>query len=77
MTEEPRPAPTKDKTRLVSLAEASETYGFDQDYLGELARKGRLQAHKSGGVWLTTPAAIEAYIRSRKRRGAFRHDIQA
>lgn len=86
MTDEPAPAPsgsegandlTEDKSRLISLAEAAEIYGFDHDYLGELARKTRLRARKSGGVWLTTPEAVEEYIRSRKKRGAFRKDIRA
>jgi hypothetical protein len=85
MTDEPTPAPrdsegatgpTEDKTRLISLAEASEMYGFHHNYLAELARKGRLKAHKSGGVWLTTPASVEAYIASRKRRGRYRNDIE-
>jgi excisionase family DNA binding protein len=64
-----------DKTRPITLAEAAELYGFNHTYLTELARKGRLSAHKSGGVWLTTPAAVEEYIASRKRRGAYREDI--
>lgn len=65
-----------DKTRPITLAEAAEMYGFNHDYLSELARKGRLDARKSGGVWLTTPTAVEEYIRSRKRRGVYREDIQ-
>ena len=65
-----------DKIRPITLAEAAEMYGFNHDYLSELARKGRLDARKSGGVWLTTPAAVEEYVRSRKRRGVYREDIQ-
>jgi len=65
-----------DKGRLISLPEAAKLYGFNPVYLGELARKGRLQAQKVGTSWVTTPAAVEAYIRSRKKRGAFRRDIQ-
>jgi len=69
--------PTEDKTRLISLAEASEIYGFNPQYLSELARKGRLQARKLGDIWVTTPADVEEYIRSRKRRGRYRNDVQA
>ena len=69
--------PTEDKTRLISLAEASEMYGFNPQYLSELARKGRLKARKLGDIWVTTPADVEEYIRSRKRRGRYRNDIQA
>ena len=65
-----------DKTRPITLAEAAEIYGFSQDYLRQLVHKGRLKARKSGGIWLTTPADIEIYIASRKKRGAYRDDIQ-
>lgn len=62
--------------RLISLPEAAAMYGFNPRYLGELARKGRLKAQKVGDVWVTTPANVEAYIISRKKRGAYRDDIQ-
>lgn len=65
-----------DKTRLISLPEAAELYGFNHRYLGNLARKGRLKAQKVGDVWVTTPQDIENYISSRNRRGAYRNDIQ-
>lgn len=67
---------SKDKSRLISLAEAADTYGFSQDYLGNLARKGRLKAQKVGSMWVTTPTDVEAYIQSRQDRGAYRDDIQ-
>ena len=67
---------TDDKTRLISLAEAAKLYGFSQDYLGNLARKGRLDAQKVGSMWVTTPASVEAYIQSRQERGVYRDDIQ-
>jgi len=66
-----------DKTRPITLAEAAEIYGFNHRYLAELARKGRLKARRSGGIWLTTLANVEAYIASRQRRGAYRNDIEA
>lgn len=66
-----------DKTRPITLAEAAEIYGFHPNYLAELARKGRLKARKSGGVWLTTLADVEDFIASRQKRGAYRNDIQA
>lgn len=65
-----------DKDKLISLATASELYGFNQAYLATLARKGRLKAIKPGSEWLTTSAYVEAYIRSRKRRGVYRDDVQ-
>ncbi len=66
-----------DKNRLISLTEASELYGFNADYLGQLARRGRLNAQKVGKMWVTTPKDVEDYVRSRKQMGAFRSDIQA
>lgn len=66
-----------DKTRLISLPEAAELYGFNADYLGQIARRGRLEAQKVGKMWVTTPKAVEDYIRSRKQYGVFRSDIQA
>lgn len=65
-----------DKDELISLADAAERYGFNRIYLAELARKGRLKAQKIGNMWVTTPANVETFIRSRKRRGAYRDDIQ-
>jgi excisionase family DNA binding protein len=66
-----------DKDELITLAQAAERYGFTHLYLRELARKGRMKAKKVGSIWLTSPADVEEFIRSRKRRGAYRDDIQA
>ena len=65
-----------DKDRLISLSQAAEMYGFNPVYLGELARKGRLRAQKVGASWVTTPAAVEEYVHSRKKKGVYRRDIQ-
>ena len=65
-----------DKNRLISLPEAAEIYGFSSKHLSHLAHKGRLVAQKIGNSWVTTPVNIENYIRSRKKRGAYRDDIQ-
>jgi hypothetical protein len=69
-------ADPSDKTRLISLPEAAELYGFSADYLRNLAQKGRLKAQKVADRWITTPLDVEKYIESRKERGAFRDDIQ-
>ena len=66
---------SEDKTRLISLAEAAEMYGFSRTHLRQIAQRGRLKAQKIGGTWITTPADVEEYIRSRKKRGAYRDDI--
>ena len=67
----------EDKQELISLAEAAERYGFSTAYLRQLARKGRLKAKKVGRDWVTTWADVEEYIRSRKKRGVYREDIEA
>ena len=67
---------TTDKTRLISLAEAAEIYGFSRVYLSELAKKGRLNAQKIADRWVTSPADMEIYIASRQKRGVYRDDIQ-
>ncbi|MBK8989823.1 MAG: helix-turn-helix domain-containing protein [Chloroflexi bacterium] len=67
---------TEDKTRLISLPEAAELYGFASNYLNELARKGRLQAQKVGDRWITTPQSVEDYIQSRRKKGVYREDIK-
>ena len=65
----------EDKERLISLAEASELYGFSQGYLRQIARKGRLKAQKIAKTWLTTPVDVEDYIDSRQKRGAYKENI--
>ena len=64
-----------DKNRLISLADAASIYGFSPDYLRNLVRRKRLKAQKIGGVWLTTRANVEEYIKSRQKRGTYRDDI--
>lgn len=67
---------SRNKARLISLPEAAEIYGFNSIYLAALARRGRLQAQKVGASWVTTPENVEAYIRSRQKRGVYRDDIR-
>ena len=71
----PTSPPNADKSRLISLPEAANLYGFNAKYLAQLAKKGRLEAKKIGGIWLTTPENVETYISSRQKRGAYRDDI--
>lgn len=67
---------TNDKTHLISMAEASELYGFSRYYLRNLCQKGRLKAKKVGGAWVTTPKDVEEFIASRQERGLYRGDIK-
>jgi excisionase family DNA binding protein len=61
---------------LISLAEAAHRYGLSMAYLRQLAMRGRLAARKIGRNWVTTSAAVEEYIASRQKRGAYREDIR-
>ena len=47
---------------FLSLAEAAKLTGYHQDYLGQLARSGKLEATKIGRNWVTTQAGIEKLI---------------
>lgn len=61
---------------LISLAEASQRYGLSMSYLRTIAQSGRLQARKIGRNWVTTPAAVEAYLKSRAKKGAYRAELK-
>lgn len=43
------------------LSQLALKYGYDVNYLGLLARQGKLEARKWKGRWHTTPAAITRY----------------
>ena len=46
-------------TKFISLAEASKISGYHQDYLGYLARIGKLEAQKIARNWVTTAVALK------------------
>jgi hypothetical protein len=63
------------------LAALARTVGRDANYLGLLARQGKLEARKRGGRWYSTQAALQRYAeqaeeglrhRGRPRRGGKR-----
>ena len=60
---------------LITLKEAAEYSGLSHNYLIELANRGRLKAKKYGHFWLTTREAVDEYIASRQKRGAYRDDL--
>jgi Fic family protein len=41
---------------------------YGQEYISLLARQGKIDAYKEGRNWLTTRAAVEQYINTRKRK---------
>ena len=64
------------KDELITLSQAAELYGFAANYLRKLAERGRLEAQKLGAQWVTTPGAVETFIKSRVVRGVYREDIK-
>ena len=64
------------KNELITLSQAAEIYGFSAHYLQKLLKRDRLKGKKLGMQWFTTPANVEAYIKSRNVRGVYRKDIK-
>lgn len=63
--------PSDEKNKLLSLADASKSTPYSQEYLSLLARRGKIDATKIGKNWHITPTALEDYLNrvaSRKRR---------
>jgi hypothetical protein len=54
-------------SELITLKQASELCSLNPNFLGELARKGKLKTRKVGRDWFTTPQAVEDYLKSRHR----------
>jgi excisionase family DNA binding protein len=50
---------------LLTLEEASSYSGLSKHSLSTYIRSGRLKARKKGNLWLTTKAAVDAYLKSR------------
>ena len=59
---------SKKSERFLSLHEISLRSSYSAKYLNLLVRQGKLEAHKEGRNWLTSPEAVERYILSRKRK---------
>jgi len=63
--------PSDEKNKLLSLADASKSTPYSQEYLSLLARRGKIDATKIGKNWHITPTALKDYLNrvdSRKRR---------
>lgn len=61
---------------LITLVEAADLFGLSVQYLRDIARSERLKAKKMGRDWVTTPADVETYLKSREKKGAYRGDIK-
>jgi len=56
-----------EEPEVLTLAEASRRTRISQEYLGLLARTGRLGAFRRGGRWAVTAGDLEKYMESVKR----------
>jgi len=56
------------KERYLPLSEISPKTPFSAKYLNLLARQGKLEAYKQGRNWLTSPEAVERYLKGRERK---------
>ena len=61
---------------LITVTQAAKLYGFSRNYIRQLILRGRLKARKLGAQWVTTPADVEAFIKSRQKIGVYRSDIK-
>jgi len=50
---------------LITLQEAAAYAGLTHDTLLNYVRRGRMRARKMGWMWVTTRAAVDAYLQSR------------
>jgi len=68
--------PEERKAGYISLKEASERFGYSQDYLGQLIRKGKLEGKLvySHVAWVTTADAIQKYIDDGNRKRSLNKD---
>ena len=55
--------------RLISLAEAADVCGLSPDHLRKLVRGGKLWGAKIGRNWVTSEAAVTAYLATDRRPG--------
>lgn len=56
----------KEKTKYISLIEASGISKYSPDYLGYLIRKRKLGGKKIGRDWFTSEESLNAYLSSQK-----------
>ena len=48
---------------LIPLKELAQLFGLDNNYLGQLARSGKIEATKRGAFWYASREAIQSYLR--------------
>jgi Fic family protein len=61
------PTPFK-REEYLPLSVIAKKTPYSAKYLNLLIRKGKLEAHKKGRIWLTSKEAVDRYISGRKRK---------
>lgn len=59
---------SKEIERYVSLSDLAKGSPYSAKYLNLLIRTGRLEGHKEGRNWVSTPEALDRYLKSRQRK---------
>lgn len=59
--------PTQEKEKFITLAQATKYCHYSQEYLGKLAKEGKLEAIKIKRNWLTTKEAIIRYVEQHQK----------
>lgn len=54
--------------QLLAISKAAKLTPYSAEYLGLLARKGKLTAVKISRDWLTTEAVVLAYVKKQKAK---------
>jgi hypothetical protein len=57
-----------EEPEILSLKEASEISPYSADYLGLLARRGRIGAFKKGNKWMITKPELLKYVNEMKSK---------
>ena len=62
---------------LISVKQATETYGYSGSHIRNLLAKGMIEGEKIAGVWLVDPLSVEAYQARMEQLGNKKHGTWA
>lgn len=62
---------------LISVKQATATYGYSGSHLRALLSKGVIKGEKIAGVWLVEPASVEAHRARMEQLGNKKHGTWA
>ena len=62
---------------LISVKQATETYGYSGSHIRSLLGKGVIKGEKIAGVWLVDPLSVEAYRARMEKLGKKKHGTWA